>query len=187
MTLDIKKIRKKHRLTQEQIAEKLGITRQLVIAIEKGQQMSKVVEKALENFDKAEIIPNMAQEPQAVYERHNHISTETLEEKILNDYKALKSIAESNRILAEAQKIAAESGKILAESQKQLVNTNAELVSLYKHSATGNADEGKSADVQSKLDTLLEAIAEVAAGKKFHSKQEALATIGKKFYERSGS
>lgn len=187
MTLDLKKIRKKYNLTQSEIAEKLGITRQLVGAIESGTPMSKSVEKSLQLFESLHPNANELQEDRVKYDRSHQSKTETVDERILNDFKALKSIAESNRMLAEAQIIAAQSSKILAESQKQLVNTNAELVTLYKQNATGSADQDKSVGVQSKLDTLLEAIAEVASGKKYHSKQEALATIGKKFYEHSGS
>jgi len=187
MTFDVKKWRKENGLTQEQLAMQLGITRQLLGAIENGQPMSKTVEKLFNTLKNAGQISNTVQESQAKYERTSHIFTESPEEKIINDFKALKSIAESNRILAESQKIAAESNKILAESQRQLVNTNAELVNLYKEKSTGNAGQGNAADVEAKFDVLLEAIAEVASGKKYHSKQEAVATLGKRFYARSGS
>jgi len=78
----------------------------------------------------------------------------------------------------------------LAESNKILVATNAELAGMLKsvfYKTTAGADQGNPSDVLSKLDTLLEVIAEVGSGKKWRSKQEAIATLGKRFYADSGT
>ncbi len=83
----------------------------------------------------------------------------------------------------------AESNKTLVDSHKLLVETNANLVGMIKvmSKTTGSVAQDIQKDVYAKLDNLLEAIAEVASGKKYHSKQEALATLGKNFYESTGS
>jgi len=83
----------------------------------------------------------------------------------------------------------AESNKTLVDSHKLLVETNANLVSMIKSitKTIGDSGQDNAAGVEAKFDVLLEAIAEVAAGKRYHSKQEAVATLGKLFYARSGS
>lgn len=182
MTIDLKAIRKKHNLTQEELANKLGITRQLVISIEKGKPMSKSVQKLVENFDRSEVIVNAVHEAEVKYEPVKRAMSSDLPKYIPTDKNALLSIAESNRLLAESQKISAESNRILVESQQKLIETNAYLVTV-KTKTTGNDDQDIPPAVHAKLDNLLEAIAEVGSGKKWHSKQEALATLGKSFYE----
>lgn len=179
----IKKFRLSKGLSAKAFADKYDLILANLYKWEKGTRPSDYddmlkIESILsrQNSD----ITHLVNEPQAEYK------TETPKEREMNDYMALKSIAESNRMLAESQMIAAESAKILAESQRQLVNTNADLVMLYRQTTVG-AGSGNVANVQAKLDMLLVTIAEVASGKKYHSKEEALATMGKRFYESSGS
>ncbi len=184
MDLDLKKTREKFNLTQAEIAAKLGITRELVSLIESGKRpMSKTTKMLLENFNKSEIITNSA------HENAGKELPQDAHKFIPSDNQLLQSIAESNRMLAESQIIASESSKILAESQKQLVATNAELVTMYKNNrnATGGSEPDITKDVYAKLDNLLEVIASVAAGERYESKQEALATLGRNFYLSSGS
>ena len=78
----------------------------------------------------------------------------------------------------------------LAESNKVLVETNAELAGMLKsvfYKATGGYRQDIPTDVYSKLDNLLEVLAEVGSGKKWRSKEEALATLGKRFYVDSAN
>ncbi len=78
----------------------------------------------------------------------------------------------------------------LSESNKIAIQTNADLAALLK-AVTEKSTAGSTADtlkdVYAKLDNLLAMIAAVAAGERYESQQEAIATLGRKFYLNAGT
>lgn len=70
-----------------------------------------------------------------------------------------------------------QSNKVLAESNKILAISHSDLVEMVKQSV--HAEPGTQSDGLSMFSDLLEVIADVASGKRYKSKQEALAELNK--------
>lgn len=79
------------------------------------------------------------------------------------------------RDLAASNKVIAESNKALAESNKSLARSNEQLVEMVKPIAGVQSESP--ATVDSKFSTLLELIADVGSGKRWKSKNEAVAEL----------
>lgn len=105
-------------------------------------------------------------------EEYWHEKNDLTNQTILN-------LAESNRIMAEANKVQSEANRIQAESNRLLSESNKQLVDYI----TAGAGAEIPANVAARFEDLLELIAEVASGSKFHSQQEAAAVLRKRFYD----
>lgn len=84
------------------------------------------------------------------------------------------SSIETMSTIAESNKIIAESNRILAEANEKLVVSNANLVSMLIDDSPSNIYSA----AESKWHKFLELLAEVASGKRFDSKEEAIASMG---------
>jgi len=178
MTLNLKEVRKKHNLTQEEMGKELGITRQQVILIEKGKPMNKRIQILFDNYNKrSNAIAGMVSESNR---------TETAipgyeEEEYTNmNSEAISIVASSNKILAESQKISAESYKILAESQKTLVDNESKLIDILKVNSSNNPKSPQ--DVESIIPLLLELVPLVVSGK-YKSVGAVEAALRRKLFE----
>lgn len=68
------------------------------------------------------------------------------------------------------------------ERLKNIIDVLTDQIKILKKKPIVSADQETTAGVESKLNALLEAIAEVGSGKRWHSKEEAIAALGKSFY-----
>lgn len=89
----------------------------------------------------------------------------------VDSLKALSGLIETNKALAEAN-------KTLADAHKIIANSNGKLVEL----ARITVGDGKQIPLalESRFSDLLELVAEVGSGKKWHSKKEALAELSRR-------
>lgn len=88
----------------------------------------------------------------------------------------LHDLITSNRRLADAALINAEANKLREEKELKLVQSNAELTLMLKQSE-GFAEENHTIDLAT-LVKIQDLLAEIGAGKKWHSKKEALRAVG---------
>jgi hypothetical protein len=91
---------------------------------------------------------------------------------------AMNDIAESNRILAEANKTLADAHKIIAKN-------NQDLIVMMKDIKTNRSRLKTPLTEPSTLAALLELLAEMGTGKKWHSKAEALAEVGNRLFVKT--
>lgn len=83
----------------------------------------------------------------------------------------LLELIKSNFAQAEAHKVLSEANLILARNNENLIT---------KMQSSADAAQETSVDVSASFADLLELLAEIASGKKFRSKQEALAELSKR-------
>ena len=90
----------------------------------------------------------------------------------------------SNNMLDKA----IETVNTLAESNKLAIQTNADLAAMLKAAMGGVPTENAGSETlkafDAKLDAVLEAVAEVGSGKRYHSPEEARAAIGRRYFEK---
>jgi hypothetical protein len=86
---------------------------------------------------------------------------------------AINDIAKSNVILAEANRTLADAHKILAKN-------NEDLIFIMKESKTPLSPSKNLLNEPATFGALLEVLAEIGSGKKWHSKDEALAEVGRR-------
>lgn len=104
-----------------------------------------------DNFDKTDFNP--ASDFKGVVDNKNNADT-------------LLNLAESNRVLAT-------SNLVFAEAHKRIADTNAELTMMLKASLTVGASQENQSDGPSTFDKILEAVAVIASGKKWATKEAA--------------
>jgi len=86
--------------------------------------------------------------------------------EINNGADTLLNLAESNRVLAQ-------SNLVFAEAHKRIADTNAELTLMLKANLTVDVAIKNQADGPSTFDKILEAVAVIASGKKWATKEAA--------------
>jgi transcriptional regulator with XRE-family HTH domain len=116
--MNIKQLRLKHSLSQQDVADKTGIPRPRIAKWEEGKANPKTEDyKILENFF-ASIGEVSAAGATALVEAYPE--------------KTLSNLSESNKVLAEANKTLAEANKTLAEANHVISKNHDELIQLTK-------------------------------------------------------
>lgn len=97
---------------------------------------------------------------------------------------AILTLARTNEKFADAAIIQAEKDKLQAQSQANITQSNLELTALIKRFADSALESAPVS--QPMIVDLLGLIAEVASGKTWHSKDEALAALNKRLFDTKG-
>lgn len=122
-TLDIKELRKKHKLNQQEFADALGITRELVGQMERGdKRISKATKILIQNFIEKNNKPiNLAEEEEAAYKRSIENPADFLSHEVIQMKAMMRIILRSQaEILAERRSETV--SKILSELSKAVAD-----------------------------------------------------------------
>jgi transcriptional regulator with XRE-family HTH domain len=115
--LDIKVLRKKYGLNQTEFADKLGITREMVGQMERGnRKVSKSTKILLDNFIKENKVPdvgNLVQEDQALYKTKRSVVIDDAASEMLHKIMSMEAML---RIVLNSQ------AEILAQQRGESVS-----------------------------------------------------------------
>ncbi len=93
-----------------------------------------------------------------------------------------KTLAESHRVNSDAQKISSEAQLVSAQALMKLIEHNETLVKWQTSKANSDDLQGNALIGSPILTDLLEVLVDLGVGKIWHSKQEGLAALSKRFY-----
>lgn len=126
----IKDYRVTQNLTQQELADKLGLTRELVNKMEKGKlEISEATELKFEKILRGEIsshIKELGEMEQNKYRENTHFSENSSTKSSNTDMNSesnpiIKELLSQNRILVQANADASASNRKLAENMEQLI------------------------------------------------------------------
>lgn len=170
----IDEIQYRSKLTQKQIAEKVGYTREYLSQAVRNNTKGKIITMLRKEF-KDVINVKPTQQPKAIPETKEGTPLEKLINHNSDLIVAHKDVAIANKATAEANRLSASTTNELAIANRELAEANRELTIMLKNSINSNGQNNQ----QNVADLYLNRIAEKGVPMWWPTKEAGLQILGK--------